>query len=183
MNLKRRLVTVFLLLSLVINIVLAGVILKDSDSKTKVSYYISGYKGNPEEELINVINSTKTELSIAIYNLDNKKIADAISTAAERGVSVRIIADGDKTEKKASKKIFNELEKLKIPIKIDKNEKMHMKLTISDNHTVVIGSFNYTKKSAENNKEILLTIKDPDLALSMNETLNELWNGNSLETW
>ncbi len=152
-------------------------------SETELSYAISGYQGSPEEELIEVINSTKKELNIAIYNLDNKNIVEAISAAAERGVSIRIIADGENTENKDSKKIFDELEALNIPVKINTDEKMHIKLTISDNRTVVTGSFNYTKDSAEDNQEVLLTVSDSDLASSMNDTFNEMWDSEELVGW
>ena len=166
---------------------MVGVIIKDSKEGnlggTQLSYAISDYEGNPEEELIDVINNTNNELNIAIYNLDNENIVDAISAAAERGVSIRILADGENTENEDSKEIFNELEALTIPIKINTDEKMHLKLTISDNQTVVTGSFNYTKESAKDSQEILLTVADSDLASSMNETFYELWNSNDLEEW
>lgn len=149
-------------------------------SETELSYAISGYQGNLEEELIEVINNTKEELNIAIYNLDNKNIVEAISAAAERGVSIKIIADGENTENKDSKKIFDELEALNIPVKINTDEKMHIKLTISDNQTVVTGSFNYTKDSAEDNQEVLLTVSDTELALAMNDTYNEMWESGEL---
>jgi phosphatidylserine/phosphatidylglycerophosphate/cardiolipin synthase-like enzyme len=186
-TLKRRIITVFFILSLIINILLVGVIIKDSKEgnlgNTQLSYAISDYEGNPEEELVNVINNTNNELNIAIYNLDNENIVDAISAAAESGVSIRILADGENTENDDSKEIFNELESLTIPIKINTDEKMHLKLTISDNQTVVTGSFNYTKESAKDSQEILLTVADSDLASSMNGTFNELWNSNDLEEW
>lgn len=152
-------------------------------SETELSYAISEYQGSPEEELIDVINSAKEELNIAIYNLDNENIVEAISAAAERGVSIKMIADGENTENKDSKKIFDELEALNIPVKINTDEKMHIKLTISDNETVVTGSFNYTKDSAEDNQEILLTVSDSKLTSAMNDTFNEMWDSGDLEEW
>lgn len=154
-----------------------------NSSETELSYAISGYQGSPEEELIEVINNTKEELNIAIYNLDNGNIVEAISVAAERGVSIRIIADRENTENKDSKKIFDELEELNIPVKINTDEKMHIKLTISDNQTVVTGSFNYTEDSAEDNQEVLLTVSDSELASSMNDTFNEMWGSGELVEW
>lgn len=179
---NRKLGRIFLIVSLIVNLLLVGKIMIDS-SETQFSYAISGYQGSPEEELIEVINNTKEELNIAIYNLDNDNIVDAISAAAERGVSIRIIADGENTENKDSKEIFDELEALNIPIKINTDEKMHIKLTISDNQIVVTGSFNYTKDSAEDNEEVLLTVSDSDLASSMKETFNEMWDSGDLEDW
>lgn len=184
---NRNVVTIFFILSLVINIVLLGVIINDSiegnSGDTQISYALTGYNGDPEEELINVINYSKEELNIAIYNLDNENIVDAISAAADRGVSIRMIADEENAENEDSKEIFNELKTLGIPIKTSTGGKMHVKLTISDNQTVVTGSFNYTKDSAEDNQENLLTVRNPHLASSMNDTFNELWNSNDLEDW
>ena len=84
---NRKLGRILLIISLVVNLLLVGKIMIDS-SETELSYAISEYQGSPEEELIEVINSTKEELNIAIYNLDNKNIVEAISAAAERGVSI-----------------------------------------------------------------------------------------------
>lgn len=183
----KRVAAILLTISLLINIVLISVIVKgfigESPGGTQLAYAISGNKGNPEEDLINVINNTKKELDIAIYNLDNEQIADVISSASERGVSIRIIADGENAENKDSKEILNELKKLNIPIKIDVGKKMHVKMTISDNQTVVTGSFNYTKDSAEDNQEILLTVNNNELASSIKTTFNELWNSNSMTDW
>jgi len=180
--LNKKLGRVLIIILLIINLgFLSKIIIGSND--TQMSYAISGYQGNPEEELIEVINNTKEELSIAIYNLDNDNIVEAISAAAERGVSIRIIADGENTENKDSKEIFDELEALNIPIKINTDEKMHIKLTISDNQTVVTGSFNYTKDSAEDNQEVLLPVSDSELASSMSDTFNEMWYSGDLEEW
>lgn len=179
---NRKLGSILLIISLVVNLLLVGKIMIDS-SETELSYAISEYQGSPEEELIDVINSAKEELNIAIYNLDNENIVEAISAAAERGVSIKMIADGENTENKDSKKIFDELEALNIPVKINTDEKMHIKLTISDNETVVTGSFNYTKDSAEDNQEILLTVSDSTLTSAMNDTFNEMWDSGDLEEW
>lgn len=179
---NRKLGRILLIISLVVNLILVGKIMIDS-SETELSYAISEYQGSPEEELIDVINNAKEELNIAIYNLDNENIVEAISAAAERGVSIQIIADGENTENKDSKKIFDELEALNIAVKINTDEKMHIKLTISDNETVVTGSFNYTKDSAEDNQEVLLTVSDSKLASAMNDTFNEMWDSGDLEEW
>lgn len=179
---KRKLGRILLIISLVVNLLLVGKIMIDS-CETELSYAISEYQGSPEEELIDVINKAQEELNIAIYNLDNENIVDALSAASGRGVSIKIIADGENTENKDSKKIFDELEALNIPVKINTTEKMHIKLTISDNETVVTGSFNYTKDSAEDNQEVLLTVSDADLATAMNDTFNEMWDSGDLEEW
>jgi phosphatidylserine/phosphatidylglycerophosphate/cardiolipin synthase-like enzyme len=164
--------------------VLAGTVTKlllvKDTGDTQLSYAVTGYQNDPERELISTINSTEKELKIAIYNLDHENIAGAIPAAAARGVSIQIIADGENAANKDSKKILNDLEDLDIPIKIDENNKMHMKLTISDSQTVVTGSFNYTKDSAEDNQEILVTVKDAGFASSMAETFDELWESGSL---
>jgi phosphatidylserine/phosphatidylglycerophosphate/cardiolipin synthase-like enzyme len=178
--LNRKLGKILLIISLVVNLLLVGKIIIDS-SETELSYAISGYQGSPEEELIEVINNTKEEINIAIYNLDNDNIVDAILAAVERDVSVKIIADGENTENKDSKEIFDELEALNIPVKVNTDEKVHIKLTISDNQTVATGSFNYTKDSAEDNQEVLLTVSDSELASSMNDTFNEMWASGDLE--
>ncbi|WP_445677960.1 phospholipase D-like domain-containing protein [Robertmurraya sp. FSL R5-0851] len=49
--------------------------------------------------------------------------------------------------------------------------------------TVVTGSFNYTKDSAEDNQEVLLTVSDSELASSMSDTFNEMWDSGDLEEW
>lgn len=150
---------------------------------TDLAYSVSGYENDPEQQLIDVINQTESELNIAIYNLDNKDIAEAIAAAAERGVTVRILADGENTSNEDSQEILEELAGKGIEIKINTNEKMHLKLSVADAKTVVTGSFNYTKDSAEDNQEVLVTIENTEFATSMNETFNEMWNSSELEEW
>lgn len=154
---------------------------KNDVNNKQLSFSLSDIKGNPEEELLKVINNTKKELNIAIYNFDNEQISDALLNAKKRGVSIRIITDAKKAENNDSRVIFQKLKEHNIPIKINNEQKMHIKLSISDKKTVVTGSFNYTKKSAEENQEILLAINDIKMAKSMNKVFMELWESDSLE--
>ena len=181
---KNSILYILLVLSFIINIffTITSALDGESDvSDTKLSFSLSDIKGNPEEALLKVIHTTKKELNIAIYNFDNVQILAAILDAEKRGVSIRIITDAKKAENSDSRAIFQNLKEHNIPIKINKEQKMHMKLSISDKKTVVTGSFNYTKKSAEENQEILLAINDIKMAKSMNKVFMELWESDSLE--
>src|ERR1700730_6907862 len=63
------------------------------NQQTNIEYAFSQAHQHPEKMLIDVINSTKETLDIAIYSLTHPDIVAAIKEAKKRGVAVRIISD------------------------------------------------------------------------------------------
>ena len=65
----------------------------NTTTASNVSYYFARVTPNVDQQLISVINSSKSTLDIAIYSLTKKTIVDAIIAAKNRGINVEIITD------------------------------------------------------------------------------------------
>ncbi|WP_104721833.1 phospholipase D-like domain-containing protein [Helicobacter mesocricetorum] len=136
------------------------------------------------KELIKVINSTQSNLNIAIYSFTNREIAKAIRDVAKRGVKVRIIYDKS-SNSDPNKSTIGYLAKLKniqtclLEGKPSSNNKykglMHMKMAISDNKALVIGSANWSKSAFETNYETLFISKDKALIRKSQQIFEEMF--------
>jgi phosphatidylserine/phosphatidylglycerophosphate/cardiolipin synthase-like enzyme len=151
--------------------------------ETNITYSFTDLKGDPAMHLIDVINQTERTFDIAIYNFDQPDIAHAILKAKQRGVEVRIITDKSKADNRDTGEIFAEFYEARIPIKINQHKKMHLKLSISDRETIVVGSFNYTTESAVENQELLLSIQHSELAEEWGALFNEMWESEAYHNW
>ena len=145
-----------------------------------ISTYFTRANGHPETALINVINSSKSTLNIAIYSITKYDIVDAIANAKKRGVDVKIITDKECSSSSSQSKELSYLLKYNIPIKINSHSGlMHMKVTIADSSTVTVGSYNYTQNASTENDEVLCVINDKNVATTFQNEFNSMWNDSS----
>lgn len=170
-----------LLLSIIFNLFFLQKVLNQNDPK--IEYAISHNYGDPAKNLLEVINNTTNKLDIAIYNIDHQDIITAIMKAKQRNVKIRLIVDNDNAQNKDSKKLLAKLHAANIPIKINEEKKMHLKLTISDTKTIVVGSFNYTEESANENIEVLINFENKPLSEELSDIFDQLWNDSSYSYW
>ena len=106
-----------------------------------------------------------------VYNFSYKKYAKELIKSAKKGIKITLILDGKKY--KENKDFTNELKNNGIKVFIAK-EKMHMKVAIFDNNTLIIGSSNWTKESFEENHESILITDDKKIILELANHLKKL---------
>jgi phosphatidylserine/phosphatidylglycerophosphate/cardiolipin synthase-like enzyme len=141
-----------------------------------ISYYFPRAGQRPDLELINVINSARNNLDIAIYSLTKTNIVNAIVAAEKRGVTVRIITDKEESSSKSQEKELNILSSTGIPIKINSHQGlMHLKVTIADDSTVTTGSYNYTNEATYDNDEVLVIIHSQSMAQDWDSEFGRMW--------
>jgi phosphatidylserine/phosphatidylglycerophosphate/cardiolipin synthase-like enzyme len=146
-------------------------------SSDQLEYYFPRAGQHPDQELINVINSAKSNLDIAIYSITKDNIVQAIAAAKGRGVTVRLISDKEESADQYQVKALDTLESDGIPVKINHHSGlMHMKVTIADNSTVTTGSYNYTDEATDENDEVLVIIHDPTIAQNFDTEFTTMWN-------
>lgn len=156
----------------------------DSSSKANQStpsndtkYYFTQAGQYPEKALIDVIDSSKESLDIAIYSITHPDIVSAIKAAKKRGVSVRLITDKTESKGKAELEALKLLGSAGIPIKINKHSGlMHLKVTIADKKVVTTGSYNYSKAASTTNDEVLVVISNESAAKNFFEQFDRMWN-------
>ena len=99
------------------------------------------------------------------YGLTHPEIISSLIKAKGRGVKVRVLLDSSNLTQKYSK--IEELKQAGIEVGIDTVSGIaHNKIIISDNYTVVTGSFNFTISAAKRNVENVLIIQDSNIAHS-----------------
>ncbi|RAP77797.1 phospholipase D-like domain-containing protein [Paenibacillus montanisoli] len=133
--------------------------------------------GHPDQLLIRIINGAETTLDIAIYSLTKPDIVDAIKKAKKRGVKVRLITDRTQARGKTQKEALKLLGSAGIPMKVNKHSGlMHLKMTIADGENATTGSFNYSKSASTDNDEVLMVLRNSEVAKSFAEQFQAMWD-------
>lgn len=138
-------------------------------SEVKNELFILPNQGKELNERIeNLIDSSKNEIIIAMYNFSHKDILKKLKDSSKKGVKILLILDEEKYEE--NKKIIKELENENIKIIIPK-DKMHMKIAIFDSKLLLIGSMNWTKESFKENYEVIMINNDIETILKLTNYL------------
>src|ERR1039457_7438909 len=119
--------------------------------------------GGCTEAVVRELGKAKSTVLVQAYSFTSAPIAKALVDAQKRGVKVQVILDKSQRTEKYSSADF--LLHEGVPTFIDaKHAIAHNKIIIIDSHTILTGSFNFTKAAEENNAENLLVINDATLA-------------------
>lgn len=170
-------------LSILLNILFAMKVIKQRKHTSIYhnSYVKSAFSNSyssPKHLLEQSINQARWMLDIAIYNFDESTISNYLIKAKKRGVQIRILIDAKKATKKNVAEIISLLTKAGISVRLHTSEKMHLKMAIIDQKTLVTGSFNYTDASVNENIEQLFRISNQTEARKWTAVFNELWQKN-----
>lgn len=138
-------------------------------SEVKNELFILPTQGKELNERIeNLIDLSKNEIIIAMYNFSHKDILKKLKDSSKKGVKILLILDEEKYEE--NKKIIKELENDNLKIIIPK-DKMHMKIAIFDSKLLIIGSMNWTKESFKENYEVIMINNDIETILKLTNYL------------
>lgn len=135
----------------------------------------------PVEAIKNWIKQTKSSLDVCMYSFTNNDFSKELIKLVKRKCSVRIIGDdsGDGDYHDQLPNLAKSGCKVKyLGKKIDefRQVKMHHKLAIRDNSSVLFGSFNWTNSAAKRNYETALTTVDPNIVNQLRLEFLTLWN-------
>ena len=135
--------------------------------------------------MIKEIEKAKAKISVAIYDITNKKITDALINAHKRGISVRLYTDKN-INKDYEQPLLDDLETNGIDVKIATPENwsnvqayraiMHNKFIVIDENLVITGSYNFTANAEENNRENLIIIPNKIIAEKYYKQFNIYWD-------
>jgi phosphatidylserine/phosphatidylglycerophosphate/cardiolipin synthase-like enzyme len=140
------------------------------------------FPNNKEEiHLINLISKTRSSIDIAMFTINNVRIAEEIKNLFNRQIKLRIITDSE-CIKMPSSNIYS-LAAMGISIKTDDSIRYHMhhKFCVIDNSVVVTGSFNWTDQAVNHNQENLLFLENKDLARQYSDEFQRLWDDFEIE--
>jgi phosphatidylserine/phosphatidylglycerophosphate/cardiolipin synthase-like enzyme len=160
-------VTVLFMKSFVLALILSTVIASAAD----VQVFFSP-RGGCTEAIVAHVNRATNSVLVQAYSFTSAPIAKAVVDAHKRKVKVSVILDKSQRTGKYSSADF--LKNSGVQTVIDDNHAIaHNKVIIIDGHTVLTGSFNFSKAAEESNAENLLMIED--VALARQYTTN--WQG------
>ncbi|NLO91659.1 MAG: phosphatidylserine/phosphatidylglycerophosphate/cardiolipin synthase family protein [Elusimicrobia bacterium] len=154
-----------------------------------IPYTSFSENGTNLKSLINAINATESSLDISIYHLTRADVVDALVSAANRGVKVRMILDHkhlipnkEAPEDKgyqADSDIAAKLQKAGVTVKTmsgwGKYGTLHTKIAIFDKKILYTGSMNWTD-SNDTNYENVLFLADKNVLKTFQDYYNQLWS-------
>ena len=138
-----------------------------------------------DQELVPVISdeiqAAEESIHLAIYTFTQADIRDALYDASlVRGVEVLLCADAGQSytldDQQKALRILRDSAGVDVRVADGFGGGiMHHKLAIIDQHTVLTGSFNYTRSANEINDENLVILSSPDLAIRYEQAFQDLW--------
>ena len=144
-----------------------------------VQYYFTKANEHPEKALINVINSAKNNLDLAIYDITKEDIVNAILTAKKNGIRVRVITDKVESNTRSESGVLQIFKENGIPVKVNSHSGlMHMKVTIADEKIVTTGSYNYSAQASTKNDEVFVVLRDSTSAKEFEDEFEKMWDNN-----
>ena len=146
----------------------------DADCRASGSIELSTHVGfDIRSVLIHAIDGATGHIDVSLYKFNDTKILDAIQKALGRGVEVRMVADRKQAGRDES--LVGRAETAGARVRLWKSgQKLHAKLVLIDSERALAGSFNWTKKAAEN-VEIVNDVRCKKTVSRYAELFAELW--------
>ncbi|MBQ9688967.1 hypothetical protein IJV79_04980 [bacterium] len=142
----------------------------------ETSVYFSPTTHAFNEGIIPVIKNAKKYIYVSIFLISNRKIKQELIDAKARGVDVKVITEANHAKQKYS--LHEKMRDANIPVKVENwGGKMHSKMAIIDDNTVIIGSTNWSSTAFYHNDENLLILKNtPQNAIALRKEFEQSYN-------
>jgi cardiolipin synthase A/B len=114
---------------------------------------------NARPALLEQIGSANSTIRLYAEVIRDDEIIDALSTAAQQGVTVRVIVNAPRDNLDTT--VYRTLASNGVDVRFAGHIYVHAKGLIVDHRAVVVGSHNPTATSLERNREVSLVIGDP----------------------
>ena len=128
---------------------------------------------------MNSMDGAEDSIQLAMYNLNLEPVAEALSAAQARGVTVEVVMDNDKMDNKVPRSMAD----AGIPMVTDSDQStMHNKFMIIDGEEVWTGSLNYTDSGCGEDYNNLIQINSAELARNYQVEFEEMFSGYQFST-
>jgi phosphatidylserine/phosphatidylglycerophosphate/cardiolipin synthase-like enzyme len=116
-------------------------------------------QGSAERLVIKLISAAQTSVFMAAYQMTSKPIADAMCSAAGRGVAVSVVLDNKSNKHGDARSKRDYLAACNVDVRTDAHYSiMHDKFIVVDGRHVETGSFNYTYAASARNAENAIVV-------------------------
>lgn len=124
--------------------------------------------------ILDQLTRCRRTLDVCVFTISDDRLAEALLAVHRRGIAVRVLTDNDKTEDEG-----NDIDRLAaagIAVREDRSAwHMHHKFALVDGHTLVNGSFNWTRSASDYNQENILVTQELHLVDSFAREFERLW--------
>ncbi|MEJ1241065.1 phospholipase D-like domain-containing protein [Chryseolinea sp. T2] len=120
------------------------------------------------------ISTASQNLLVCVFTISDDIITESLIAAHRRGVTIRLITDNEKSFDKGSD--IAQLAREGIELRMDTSPNhMHHKFMVVDKHSVLTGSYNWTRGAARFNHENIIVTKDPGTVRAFTHEFEKLW--------
>ncbi len=130
---------------------------------------------NARQRLLELLNGAEVSIDLYAEVIRDDEIIDALSTAAQRDVRVRIIVNAPDDELDAT--IADVLASNGVELRVARGIYIHAKAMVIDGEAVVIGSTNPTATSLDRNREVSLLVEHPVAVARVEVVFDRDWTG------
>lgn len=127
--------------------------------------------------LLDELSHAKNSVKLMAFSFTDQEIADCLGSLAKKGVTVKCLFDFGQANSKYSQDSYLRGCGVKIKLSPNRSGKMHHKVIIIDDETVITGSYNYSKNAERNNDENILILKNREIAALYVKEFKRCWKG------
>lgn len=135
-------------------------------------------RGGTANRIVEEIARARSTIDVAIYSFTRNEIADALISARNRGVSIRILTDTDQANATGAE--APRLEAAGFQLKRTKggtpSGDMHNKYAIFDGRVVLTGSYNWSSRAENDSFENSIFIRHAATVAAYQANFNSIWN-------
>jgi phosphatidylserine/phosphatidylglycerophosphate/cardiolipin synthase-like enzyme len=114
--------------------------------------------GECSQRIVEEIRGARERIRVQVYIFTSKNISNALVAAKKRGVKVEVILD--KSQEKQTYGVWRVLRRDGVGVFFDgEHATANNKVILIDDHTVITGSFNFTKAAEEKNAENMMIVR------------------------
>ena len=124
--------------------------------------------------IIRQIETAIEKLHICVFTISDDSITNSLLTAHKKGVQIKLITDNDKSLDMGSD--VEQLARAGIAVKMDTSPNhMHHKFMVSDQRSLITGSYNWTMSAAKYNHENIIVTREAGVVKSFAQQFDQLW--------
>jgi len=125
-------------------------------------------------KLVRFVETAKSTLDIAVFDLNLDQLVHSILLNAKRGVRVRVLVD--RRQSKGAYSLVSTLVKGGVDVRLGAQRGlMHHKFTVLDRKRLETGSFNYTAHASRANQENQIYLDDPAIVSRFMARFEKSW--------
>lgn len=127
--------------------------------------------------LLDELDDAKKSVKLMAFSFTAEAIAEKLAALAKRGVSVQCLFDYGQAGSKFSRDDYLKGCGIQIRLAPNRSGKMHHKVIIIDDETVITGSYNFSKNAEVSNDENILILKNKEIAREFSREFRRCWRG------